>query len=117
MTFFIVAITLIFQNYSVDLQKIEGATQDGVALILGQPSKIERQPSCKCDKVYYLNNNLYIIYFQDKPHVIWCKTSKVTILNFDKVRVLMFTKDRKQNEVRMHLIYHQEQKCCDDITL
>jgi hypothetical protein len=117
MTFFI-ALVLAFQNYSVDLVKIQGSTKDEIASLLGQPTKIESQPgSCKCDKVYYLNNLLYIVYFQDKADVIWCKTSKVTILNFDKAKVMAFHKNRNQNEARMHLIHHQEQKCCDGFVL
>jgi hypothetical protein len=115
MTFFF-ALTIMFQNYSVDLVKVQGSTKDEIALLLGQPTKIEKQPgSCKCERVYYLNNLLYIVYFQDKADVIWCKTAKVTIVNFDKTKVMAFHKNRNQNEVTIHLIHHQEQECCEEI--
>jgi outer membrane protein assembly factor BamE (lipoprotein component of BamABCDE complex) len=115
MTFFIIILTL-FQHHSVDLVKIQGSTKDEIVSLLGRPIKIESYPgSCKCDKVYYLNNQLYIVYFQDKVDMVWCKTSKVTILNFDKAKVMAFHRNRNQNEVTIHLIHHQEQKCCDEI--
>jgi len=50
-------ILTLLQNYSVDLVKIQGSTKDEIALLLGEPTKIESQAgSCECDKIYYLNN-------------------------------------------------------------
>lgn len=110
---FIIILTL-FQNYSVDLVKIQGSTKDEIASLLGQPTKIESKPgSCECDKIYYLNNLLYIVYFQGRADVIWCNTSKVKILNFDKAKIKAFHTNRSNTEARIHLIHHQEQKCCD----
>jgi hypothetical protein len=107
---------LISPNLKVDLIKIAGQTKQEVEKEFGKPTKVELfkpnpETKCFCEKVYYLDGNVSIIYYQGKADWIRVKAN-VKLLNLNSPNVKAFHKDTDYSLIRASLIT-KENRCCE----
>jgi hypothetical protein len=115
MILFLISLLLFSPNLEVDLLKIAGNTKAEVEKELGKPTKVElfkpiSEAECLCEKVYYLDGNLSIVYYQGKAD--WIRvSSNIKLLNLNTVKIKAY--HNWIDYVIIQVLTLNESHCCN----
>jgi len=108
-------LVFLFQTQqTVDLLKVAGKPRGEVEAVVGKPTHIEYYTpkgltNCQCEKVFYLEDNISIVYYQGKADWITAQ-SKIKLLNIDVAKIKFYGNWRKY--VQIKTLTMEEKECC-----
>jgi hypothetical protein len=95
----------------LDVLKIISKTKIEVEAVLGKPVRVETfKPdgqNCQCERFYYLNGTVSVIYLDDRANRIFMANS-VEHINLDKSKINSFHKWNGFSEIRVT----NAKECC-----
>lgn len=114
MKLILIIVSLYYSQTDVDISKIAGKTQKEVERILGSQTKRETykpiiESDCECERVFYLNGKLSIVYIENKADLITI-SSGIKIINLHKVKIREFHTFGTYNLIKT--ISNTESQCC-----
>jgi len=109
-------VIFLFTNYQLDLRKIVGKTRADVEKELGKPTRVElfkpiAEAECLCERVYYLDGKLSVVYYQGKAEWIRVNAS-VELRNLKCPNVKSFHRGSEYSLISISL-NAKESQCCN----
>lgn len=114
MNYLVIALCLYYSPLSIDISKIAGKTPTEVESILGRQTKSElykllKESNCQCEKYYYLDGKVSIVYLDGKADWITI-SSEMKLANLNKVKIRAFHKFHDYYLIQA--ISMKENQCC-----
>ena len=102
-----------FLNGEINLPDLVNKTPAQIENLLGKVSKTEPYKPydrfCVCERVYYLDNQVSIVYVDGKSERIFIDP-RIKILNRDRAKILLFQRWEKEIEVIV-----KGKDCCESV--